>query len=146
MHACTGWMDVEELFMDYGPDYNRSNYIMPSPSATPSTSSKNTVNEADTDVKGRGVRSDEEEKKGSDSDMFGRSVIETPTPTLIQGTSTPAPPTPAPVPVPVRTPVSVTTSSSASMFDSLIGNSQSVGSAEGNSDSNSNSNSNSNNK
>jgi hypothetical protein len=111
--------------MDYGPDYNRSNYVMPSPSATPSSSSSSSSSSGsrstDNGVKERGVRNIEEENKGSDSDMFGRAVIEPRLTVPATPAVTPAPP--APVPASVRAPASLTTAS-ASMFDALIGNSQ----------------------
>lgn len=113
--------------MDYGPDYNRSNYVMPSPSATPSSSSGS--RSSDDDVKEKRVRNIEEERKGSDSDMFGRAVIEPPAsqprltvPATPAVTPAPVPAPPVPVPASVRAPT--LTTASASMFDALIGNSQ----------------------
>ena len=116
--------------MDYGPDYNRSNYVMPSPSATPSSttssssSSSSGSKSTDNDVKGRRVNN-EEEKKGSDSDMFGRAVIEPPAsqPRLTVPATPATPSAPVPVPASARAAPTLTTAS-ASMFDALIGNSQ----------------------
>ena len=113
--------------MDYGPDYNRSNYVMPSPSTTPSTSTSSSSSKSTDDgVKGRGAKNAEVENKGSDSDMFGRAVIEPPaSQPRLTVPATPSTPSATPVPVPpsVRAPASLTTAS-ASMFDALIGNSQ----------------------